>query len=486
MENQAEEDKMASTSATQDTQAATQTQQSGLPWSQLESQPIQQIWGRLYAKSLKITSLDLCEEEFKAGRVEDNHLCIDKTHLPEKMLARISKVHFTIHKDISDLLNPVYIEDCSRNGTYLNEKLIGTGRRMILKNNDVIGLAHATYKALQFKEVSRNQDELKNLPSAIRDKYYVGKKLGSGACGVVHLIFDTVSCQPYAMKHVVKNLLVESTRPRILNEPNRVMNEVNIMKALDHPCVIKMHDIVNRPTSVCMVLEYMEGGDLLTRITSQKALSEQTSKLFFLQMCLAVQYLHAKGITHRDLKPDNILLQDGNEETLLKVSDFGLSKFVHTDSVMRTLCGTPLYVAPEVLMTGGRGTYTSKVDIWSLGVVLFTMLSGTLPFSDEYGSPATEQIKRGKFSFRHRIWRSVSAPARKLIMDILTVDPKSRPSLEQIMQSTWMRDPDVTRKAEKLMGVKVNGGKKPSTSSDIENNNEKVFAEPPKKRQRTK
>lgn len=162
MENQAEEDKMASTSATQDTQAATQTQQSGLPWSQLESQPIQQIWGRLYAKSLKITSLgtkqalpvvsptvsenygiirfndrvcgiatwkgrtfsnkqfassfctDLCEEEFKAGRVEDNHLCIDKTHLPEKMLARISKVHFTIHKDISDLLNPVYIEvrDC--------------------------------------------------------------------------------------------------------------------------------------------------------------------------------------------------------------------------------------------------------------------------------------------------------------------------------------------------------------------------------------
>ncbi|XP_039449081.1 ovarian-specific serine/threonine-protein kinase Lok isoform X1 [Culex pipiens pallens] len=496
---------MASTSATQDTQAATQTQQSGLPWSQLESQPIQQIWGRLYAKSLKITSLgtkqalpvvsptvsenyDLCEEVFKAGRVEDNQLCIDKTHLPEKMLARISKVHFTIHKDISDLLNPVYIEDCSRNGTYLNEKLIGTGRRMILKNNDVIGLAHATYKALQFKEVSRNQDELQYLPSAIRDKYYVGKKLGSGACGVVHLIFDTVSCQPYAMKHVVKNLLVESTRPRILNEPNRVMNEVNIMKALDHPCVIKMHDIVNRPTSVCMVLEYMEGGDLLTRITSQKALSEQTSKLFFLQMCLAVQYLHAKGITHRDLKPDNILLQDSNEETLLKVSDFGLSKFVHTDSVMRTLCGTPLYVAPEVLMTGGRGTYTSKVDIWSLGVVLFTMLSGTLPFSDEYGSPATEQIKRGKFSFRHRIWRSVSAPARKLIMDILTVDPKCRPSLEQIMQSTWMRDPDVTRKAEKLMGMKVNGGagKKPSTSSDIENNNEKVFAEPPKKRQRTK
>lgn len=497
-------EKMASSSsAIPDTQGATQTQQSALGWSQLESQPVENpIWGRLYAKSLKISSLgtkqalpvvsrtvsdnyDLCDEEFKAGRTEGNDLCIGKDHLPEKMLCRISKVHFSIKKDISDLLNPVFIEDESRNGTYLNGKLIGTGCRMILKHNDVIGLAHSTYKALQYKEISRNQDELKNLPSAVSDNYYVGKKLGSGACGVVHLVYNTATCEPYAMKHVVKNLLVESTRPRILNEPGRVMNEVEIMKNLDHPCVIKMHDIVNRPTSVCMVLEYMQGGDLLTRITSQKALSEQTSKLFFLQMCHAVKYLHAKGITHRDLKPDNILLLDGNEDTLLKVSDFGLSKFVHTDSVMRTLCGTPLYVAPEVLMTGGRGTYTNKVDIWSLGVVLFTMLSGTLPFSDEYGSPATEQIKRGKFSFRHRIWRNVSAPARKLIMDIMTVDPKKRPSLDDILNSTWMRDAEVIRKAEQLMGVKLTGSKKPSTS-DIENNNEKIFAEPPKKRQRTK
>lgn len=190
-------------------------------------------------------------------------------------------------------------------------------------------------------------------------------------------------------------------------------------------------------------------------------------------------------ITHRDLKPDNILLQNDDEETLLKVSDFGLSKFVQKDSVLRTLCGTPLYVAPEVLLTGGRGSYTRKVDIWSLGVVLYTMLSGTLPFSDEYGSPATEQIKRGKFSFRHRSWKSVSPQAKKLIYEILTIDPNTRPSIDDILNSSWMRDPEVIRKAEKLMNVRLTGTKKASTS-DIENNNDKIFVEPPKKRQRTK
>lgn len=133
-----------------------------------------------------------------------------------------------------------------------------------------------------------------------------------------------------------------------------------------------MHDIVDKPDSVYMILEFMKGGDLLKRITTKKCLTERISKLFFYQMCHAVKYLHGKGITHRDMKPENVLLDTVDEETLLKVSDFGLSKSVQQNSVMRTVCGTPQYVAPEVLLTQGRGAYTKKVDIWSLGVVLFT------------------------------------------------------------------------------------------------------------------
>ncbi|XP_052871589.1 LOW QUALITY PROTEIN: ovarian-specific serine/threonine-protein kinase Lok-like, partial [Anopheles cruzii] len=221
-----------------------------------------------------------------------------------------------------------------------------------------------------------------------------------------------------------------STSSALERPPQRVMNEVNIMKKLDHPCVIKMHDIFDNPDSVCMVLEYMSG-DLLSRIVKHKKLSEKTNKLFFLQMCHAVGYLHKQGITHRDLKPDNILLLDDRERTLLKQPDFGLSKFVDKNSMMRTLCGTPLYVAPEILQTNGSGSYTRKIDIWSMGVVLFTMLSGNVPFSDHFGSPVVEQIKHSKFSMRpSTAWKGVSSEAKKLIFKILNVNAKQRPSIE--------------------------------------------------------
>lgn len=195
----------------------------------------------------------------------------------------------------------------------------------------------------------------------------------------------------------------------------------------------------------------MKGGDLLSRIVAKKQLSEKISKLFFIQMCYAVKYLHDKNITHRDLKPDNVLLASTDEETLLKVSDFGLSK---SDATMRTLCGTPLYVAPEILSTGGRGLYTNKVDVWSLGVVLYSCLSGTLPFSDEYGTPAIDQIKKARFTFGARAWKNVSTNAKALIKLILTVDPIKRPSIKQLLDHVWLRDPECMAKAHKLMNLR--------------------------------
>ncbi|XP_052851672.1 ovarian-specific serine/threonine-protein kinase Lok isoform X2 [Drosophila gunungcola] len=457
---------------TQGTQG-TQSQASNI-WTQVESQPMEKIvWGRLYGKNIKIKSLDLNNDEFSAGRGETNDLILTLNDLPEKILTRISKVHFIIKRANCELTNPVYIQDLSRNGTFVNNEKIGTNKMRILKNDDVISLSHPTYKAFVFKDLSPNESI--GLPEEINKTYYVNKKLGSGAYGLVRLVYDTRTCQQYAMKIVKKNMLSGSARPSTnFSDPDRVLNEAKIMKNLSHPCVVRMHDIVDKPDSVYMVLEFMRGGDLLNRIINNKLLSEETSKLYFYQMCHAVKYLHDRGITHRDLKPDNVLLETNDEETLLKVSDFGLSKFVQKDSVMRTLCGTPLYVAPEVLITGGREAYTKKVDIWSLGVVLFTCLSGTLPFSDEYGTPAAQQIKKGRFAYGHSAWKGVSQRAKLLINQMLIVDPERRPSIDDVLQCTWLRDAQVLQKAKKLM--KLEG-----MEIEEEENN---FLEPPTKRSR--
>lgn len=315
-------------------------------------------------------------------------------------------------------------------------------KKTILLDNDTIALFNVNNKV--FKYSSLGPTESYGLPEDICKAYHVSRKLGQGACGVVRLVYERLSCQPFAMKHIQFNQLNTVTE--------RIMNEVMIMNDLQHPCIIKMFHIIKNVNSVFIFLEMMHGGDLLHRIISKKKLSEKLSKLYFLQMVSAVKYLHDRNITHRDLKPDNILLESTDDETVIRISDFGLSKFLDNDhSVMRTLCGTPLYVAPEVLITNGRGSYDRKVDIWSLGVVLFTCLSGTLPFSDEYGTPASEQIKRGKFAFKSSAWREVSEPAKMLIRRMLTVNPKLRPSIDEVLRYKWLDDAEIRTKAERLM-----------------------------------
>ncbi|KAH8360287.1 hypothetical protein KR200_000540, partial [Drosophila serrata] len=206
------------------------------------------------------------------------------------------------------------------------------------------------------------------------------------------------------------------------------INEVNIMKNLTHPCVVRMHDAVENPKTVYILLEVMAGGDLLERIVSNTYLSEELSKLYFYQLCHAIKYLHDRNIIHRDLKLENILLETNDEETLLKVCDFGLSRVVRD--------GVPL-------------VYTKKVDIWSLGVVLYCCLSGSWPFGSINGSPFTDQIEKGEFTYDSPSWEEVSHDAKLLINEIFTVDPKNRPSIIDLLQNRWFCDAPMQLKAKR-------------------------------------
>lgn len=201
-----------------------------------------------------------------------------------------------------------------------------------MAHGDTIAIAYPKMQAFLFRDHRRQANDF---PEKIAKKYYKSTKLGSGACGTVFLVYDYRTCQKYAMKHIKKNQLVDY-------KTDKSLNEARIMKSLKHPCIVQMHDIVDCSDSVYITLELMKGGELLTRIQKKRHLTEANAKLFFYQMCHAIRYLHKRNITHRDLKPDNILLASTEENTLLKISDFGLSKLVKNNSVLRTLCGTPL------------------------------------------------------------------------------------------------------------------------------------------------
>lgn len=313
-----------------------------------------------------------------------------------------------------------------------------------MAHNDVISIGHPAHKAFVYKDQYRAT--AKEMPADVTSKFHIGRKLGSGACGTVYLVYNYKTCQPFALKHIKRNQLINCKN-------DKALNEASIMMRLQHPCIVQMYDIINITDSVYITLQYMRGGDLLNRITDKGYLPEKNAKLFFYQMCQAIKYLHNQRITHRDLKPDNILLDTQDDDTLIRISDFGLSKITLNNSVLRTVCGTPLYVAPEILLTGGRGVYTEKVDIWSLGVVLFTELSGTLPFANEYGTLACEQIKNGRFKFLSPNWNNVSKEAKVFITQILNTDVKKRPAIDELIAHKWLRDFDVVAKAHQLMGL---------------------------------
>lgn len=329
---------------------------------------------------------------------------------PAKYVDRISKCHFIIEREsstakgVDNSLSPAVLTCHGRNGLFINDDKLEAGQKQILAHNDIIKLTKR-YELFRFG-YQNTPPEFESLPKSCLKKYHVGVQIGSGGCGIVRLVHNLKTTKKYAMK-VIKKETNPMVRSRIANNA-KILNEVNIMKNLSHVHVLSLMDFFETSECVFIIMDFMEGRDMLHRITqadvTRRNLSESDAKFFFLQACRGLKYLHDSFVTHRDIKPDNILLNSSSPNALLKISDFGLSKLISADS-MKTVCGTQLYVAPEVLM---GGNYTNKVDIWSMGCLLFAMLSGSVPFCEAYGPPDVQtQIKEAKYNFKHRSWNEV-------------------------------------------------------------------------------
>jgi serine/threonine-protein kinase Chk2 len=320
------------------------------------------------------------------------------------------------------------VEDLSSNGTFVNEAIVGRNQRRELEEQDEIavhGKARFVFRYPQTRQTS-----------AFLQQYTLLEKLGKGHFAEVYLCVEKTTGQRYAVKIFTKHPGVEDR-----SKTEGLQQEIGVLMGVSHPNVLCLKDTFNERDRVYLVLELAPEGELFNYIVMKQKLSEDESRKLFVQLFQGIKYLHERNIVHRDIKPENILLVD--KDLHVKLADFGLAKIIGEESFTTTLCGTPSYVAPEILADSKQRKYTKAVDVWSLGVVLYICLCGFPPFSDELYSrdfPFTlsQQIKSGRFDYPSPYWDSVGDPALDLIDSMLIVDPEKRFTIDQCLQHPWL------------------------------------------------
>lgn len=220
--------------------------------------------------------------------------------------------------------------------------------------------------------------------------------------------------------------------------------EVRLLLKLDHPHIVKLYEVYISKKNVYLVMELLEGGEMFDRIVSEQHYSEQIAAYAIVQILDALVYCHDLGICHRDLKPENLLYWNKLPKSKVVIGDFGLAKEQDEKGYMTTCCGTPQYVAPEVL--GGQ-KYGVGVDCWSLGVILYILLCGYPPFYAETHPRLYQVIQAGKYSFDEEDWGGISSEAKHLIARLLEMDPRKRITAKEAKCHKWLTNAATNDKA---------------------------------------
>lgn len=255
-------------------------------------------------------------------------------------------------------------------------------------------------------------------------KYKLGRTIGEGTFAKVKLGVDNTNGQYVAIKIIDKHMVLES------NLKYQVQREIRTMKLLHHPNIVRIHEVIGSKTKIYIVMEHVSGGQLTDKMSYVKKLEEWEARKLFQQLIDAVDYCHNKGVYHRDLKPENLLMDHkGN----LKVSDFGLSALQKPGGILTTACGSPCYVAPELLLN--KGYNGAAADVWSCGVILFEILAGHLPFDDRNLINLYKKISRAEYTFP--LW--FTKGQKKLLFRIFDPNPRTRITIPEIIEDEWFQ-----------------------------------------------
>uniref|UniRef100_A0A665U4P4 Calcium/calmodulin-dependent protein kinase 1Da n=1 Tax=Echeneis naucrates TaxID=173247 RepID=A0A665U4P4_ECHNA len=248
-----------------------------------------------------------------------------------------------------------------------------------------------------------------------------------GAFSEVVLAQEKLTGRVFAVKCIPKKALK--------GKESSIENEIAVLRRIKHENIVALEDIYESPDHLYLIMQLVSGGELFDRIVEKGFYTEKDASTLIRQVLDAVNYLHRMGIVHRDLKPENLLYFNPQDESKIMISDFGLSKMEGNGDVMSTACGTPGYVAPEVL---AQKPYSKAVDCWSIGVIAYILLCGYPPFYDENDSKLFEQILKADYEFDAPYWDDISDSAKDFISSLMEKDPTKRFTCEQALRHPWI------------------------------------------------
>ena len=264
--------------------------------------------------------------------------------------------------------------------------------------------------------------------------YKILKLLGKGSFGKVYMASQVLTNRVVAIKCLDKRVVKEE------NRHNKILHELMMFKTLvGHANVIQIYEVFENKKYFFFVMEYASSGDLLQLMKKKNKLSEVTARHIFTQLAHGLEFIHSKGILHRDIKLDNILLQESEGEYRAKICDFGVSRFMSEGEVINEQCGTPAYIAPEIIKKKGYKGFSA--DLWSLGVMLYAMVMGAMPFKANNMDGLHEKIIKRDCDMQNDL---VTPQAKDLIERLLTVDPNKRITLPEVFQHPWMKESSPT------------------------------------------
>jgi len=255
--------------------------------------------------------------------------------------------------------------------------------------------------------------------SRVGERYCIYKKIGRGSFSSVYRGVDINSNQSVA----IKKIKISTVKPKMIRYFD---NEIEIMKSCCHPNIIRLYDVIRVHQRIYLILEFCEGGDL-SRILGRQKHSEDIVRKYMSHIVNGLLYLQSRGIMHRDLKPQNILL---NGDGVLKIIDFGFAKYSRGNDLSKTMCGSPLYMAPEILNHQG---YTQKADLWSLGIIMYEMIEGRPPFRARDLQHLMDCMKNREIPFP----KTLSSPCLELLRGLLQKNVRSRIDWSEIETHPW-------------------------------------------------